>query len=140
MGLFNAFATKSFDISSKQIYLEYGSLLFDGEIVERAVKMDRDKLILTDSRIILILKCKGDKYEFVSVPYSNVRKFSILSKGVKEQNAALNIFLYGEDKPIRRVLNNCETVNEIYRFLGKHLSKVQTGFALLNEVKTLKLN
>jgi hypothetical protein len=139
MGLFDAFAAKSLDITSKQIYLEYGSLLFEGEIVMKAVKIDRDKLILTDSRLILVLQCRGDKYEFLSVPYSNVRKFSILSKGINELDATLNIHLYGENKPVTKAFRNCEYINEIYKLLGKYISKVQKNPAVLNEVKTLTL-
>jgi hypothetical protein len=138
MGLFNVYTNQPCEITAKQIYFEYGSILAEGEEIEKAIKVDKEKFIFTNYRILLVLFCKGEKYEFLSVPYSSIRKFSKVSKDVKDLNAELNIYLIHEDKPIKKTLKDCEVINDIYKLLGTYTLKV--NIPRVNELQSLKLN
>ncbi|MBC7914507.1 MAG: PH domain-containing protein [Pyrinomonadaceae bacterium] len=138
MGLFNVSTNQPVEITAKQIYLEYGSILAEREEIEKAIKVDKEKFIFTNYRLILVLLYKGDKYEFLSVPYSSIRKFSKVSKEVKDLNAELNIYLIHEDKPIKKILKNCEFINDVYKLLSKYMYKL--NIPVEKELQSLKLN
>lgn len=120
MGLFNGFLSHPTEVSLKQISLEYGLILVEGEFVEKAYKVAADKFILTNKRLILICQTKNSRIEYTTVPYSSIRKFSKESKGLLDEDADLKIWLKDETVPIRKEFKSCSGINEIYQILSKY--------------------
>lgn len=120
MGLFNGFLSHPTEVSLKQISLEYGLILVEGEFVEKAYKLASDKFILTNKRLILICQTKNSRVEYTTVPYSSIRKFSKESKSLLDEDADLKIWLKGETVPIRKEFKSCSGINEIYQILSKY--------------------
>ena len=120
MGLFNGFLSHPSEVSLKQVSLEYGLILVGGEFVEKAYKIGRDKFILTNRRLMLILTGKSGKLEHVTIPYSSIRKFSKESKDMLDADAELKIWLIDESVPIRKEFKDCTGINEVYQILSKY--------------------
>ena len=120
MGLFNGFLSHPSEVSLKQVSLEYGLILVGGEFVEKAYKIGRDKFILTNRRLMLILTGKSGKLEHVTIPYSSIRKFSKESKDMLDADAELKIWLIDESVPIRKEFKDCKGINEVYQILSKY--------------------
>lgn len=121
MGIFNGFLSHPAEVSLKQISLEYGLILVDDEYVEKAYKVNRDKFILTNKRVLLIVPCKSDKMEYMSIPYSSIRKFSKEGTDIMDKNAKLKIWLRDETLPIIKEFKNCDGINGIYQILSKYV-------------------
>ena len=121
MGIFNGFLSQPSEVSLKQISLEYGSVLIDGEYVEKAYKVRRDSFILTNKRILLINKQgRSSKAEYLTIPYSSIRKFSKNCVDTESNDAELKIWLKDEELPLKKEFKNCDGINEIYRILSKY--------------------
>jgi hypothetical protein len=121
MGIFNGFLSHPAEVSLKQISLEYGLILVDDEFVEKAYKVNRDKFILTNKRLLLIVPCKSDRMEYISIPYSSIRKFSKEGTDIMDKDAKLKIWLKDEPLPIIKEFKNCDGINEIYQILGRYV-------------------
>lgn len=121
MGIFNGFLSHPSEVSLKQVSLEYGVILIDGEYVEKAYKVSSDKIIFTNKRLLLINKhARGSKKEYITVPYSSIRKFSKESIGELNEDSVLKIWLKDEPLPIKKEFKNFNGVNEIYQILSKY--------------------
>jgi hypothetical protein len=121
MGVFNSFLSHPSEVSLKQISMEYGIILVDGEFVEKAYKVGKDKFILTNKRLMLILQARSSKLEYLTIPYCSIHKFSKESKGMLDADAELKIWLKGESVPIKKEFKSSEGVNEIYQLLSKYI-------------------
>lgn len=120
MGMLNGFLSHPLEVSLKQISLEYGLMLIENEYVEKAYKLDRDKFILTNKRLLCICQTRNSKIEYTTIPYSSIRKFSKESKGLSDLDAELKIWLKGEKDPIKKEFKNCDSVNVMYQILSKY--------------------
>lgn len=120
MGLFNGFLNHPTEVSLKQVSLEYGLILIDGEFVEKGYKVGKEKIILTNKRLMIISQARGDKQEFTTIPYNSIRKFSKECKGISDTDGELKIWLKEEAVPIKKEFKNCNGVNEIYQILSKY--------------------
>jgi hypothetical protein len=137
MGLFNTFANQNFELTPKQIVLEYGNIFIEGEIVQKAVKLNFDKWVFTNYRLLLILACKGARFELVTIPYSSIRKFSLIKSISDNSTSELNIYLRHEEKAIRKEFKSADIVNELYRLLTKYISNVS---GIINEIPMVKIH
>jgi hypothetical protein len=120
MGLFNGFLSHPTEVSLKQVSLEYGLILVEGEFIEKGYKVGKDKFIFTNRRLMIITQTKGEKQEYTTIPYSSIRKFSKECKGLSDTDGELKIWIKEETVPIRKEFRNCNGVNEIYQILSKY--------------------
>ena len=95
-------------------------ILVDGEVIQSAYKSIRDKLAITNKRIITIDKqgLTGKKIEYLSIPFNKVTSFSLETAGTFDLDAELKVwvsglgkfelqFVKGTDiKPIAKMLSN----------------------------------
>lgn len=121
MGLFNGFLSHPAEVSLKQISLEYGSILIEDEYVEKAYKVSKDKFILTNKRVLIITHGKGNRLEYMTIPYSSIRKFSKEGMDSMDTDAELKIWLKDEALPIKKEFMDCDGLNEIYQILSKYI-------------------
>lgn len=125
MGLFNAILGNASEASQQQVEKEFRPLLIDGEEIEGAFKVIRDMFVFTNKRIILAEKqLVGTKVDYLSIPYSSVKKFSKESAGIMDLDAELKIWLNYEDEPIKKQFGKSgDNINQVYNILSMHVLK-----------------
>ncbi|SEG51896.1 PH domain-containing protein [Flavobacterium urumqiense] len=125
MGLFNAILGNASEVNIENISREFEPILIDGEIIEKAYKLIRDMFIFTNKRLILVEKqLVGTKVDYMSIPYSSIKKFSKESAGILDMDAELKIWLNSESTPISKQFGKGNNnINEVYKILSQHILK-----------------
>lgn len=75
----------------------YDFMLIDGEYVEKSYKSVRDRLIITNKRILSIdiQGMLGSKKEYMIIPYSKISTFSCESAGTFDIDSEFKIWVSG---------------------------------------------
>jgi hypothetical protein len=125
MGIFNAILGNASEVTIENVSKEFESILIDGEIIEKAYKVIKDMFIFTNRRLILVEKqLVGTKVDYMSIPYSSIKKFSKESAGILDMDAELKIWLNHEEKPISKQFGKGgNNINEVYKILSQHILK-----------------
>jgi len=125
MGIFNAILGNASEVNIENISKEFSPILIDGEIIEKAYKLIRDMFIFTNRRLILVEKqLVGTKVEYLSIPYTNVIKFSKESAGILDLDAELKIWIKDQEIPIKKQFGKGgDNINEVYKILSQHILK-----------------
>lgn len=125
MGLFNAILGNASEVNIENISNEFEPILIDGEIIEKAYKLIRDMFIFTNKRLILVEKqLVGSKVDYMSIPYSSIKKFSKESAGILDMDAELKIWLNNDNNPIiKQFGKGSNNINEVYKILSLHTLK-----------------
>ena len=125
MGIFNAILGNASEVNLDNVAKEFEPMLIDGESIEKAYKVIRDMFIFTNKRLILVEKqLVGTKVDYMSIPYTNVIKFSKESAGILDLDAELKIWIKDEALPIKKQFGKSgDNINEVYRILSKHILK-----------------
>jgi len=125
MGLFNAILGNASEVDIENVSKEFEPILIPGESIEKAFKMIKDMFIFTNKRLILVEKqLVGSKVDYLSIPYTNIQKFSKESAGILDLDAELKIWLKSEDQPIKKQFGKGgNNINEVYRILSQHILK-----------------
>jgi hypothetical protein len=123
MGLISALMGHASEVSIEKIASEFHPILVDGEQIEMAFKLVRDLFVFTNKRLILVDKqgLTGSKTEYLTIPYSSIRKFSKESAGMLDLEAELKIWITGEEQPIKKEFKRDQNINEVYRILGHYI-------------------
>ncbi len=97
-------------------------LLVENEKVDFAFSSIRDKLVLTNKRIISVnvQGITGKKVDFSSIPYSNIQAFSIESAGTLDLDAELDITISGLGT-IRFELAANTNIKEIGKYIANFI-------------------
>jgi hypothetical protein len=125
MGLFNAILGNASEVSIESLSKEFEPLLIQGETIEKGYKVIKDMFVFTNKRLILVEKqLVGSKVDYLSIPYSSIKKFSKESAGILDMDAELKIYLTGEDMPISKQFGKGgNNINEVYQILSQHILK-----------------
>ena len=125
MGLFNAILGNASEVNIENVSNEFEPILIDGEKIEKAYKLIRDMFIFTNKRLILVEKqLVGSKVDYMSIPYSSIKKFSKESAGILDLDAELKIWLNNDNTPIvKQFGKGGNNINEVYKILSQHLLK-----------------
>lgn len=125
MGIFNAILGNASEVTIENVSKEFESILIDGELIEKAYKLIKDMFIFTNKRLILVEKqLVGTKVDYMSIPYSSIKKFSKESAGILDMDAELKIWLNNEATPISKQFGKGgNNINEVYKILSQHILK-----------------
>ena len=125
MGIFNAILGNASEANQNDVEKEFRPLLIDGEEIEGAFKLIRDMFVFTNKRLILAEKqLVGNKVDYLSIPYSSIKKFSKESAGIMDLDAELKIWLSHEDVPIKKQFGKSgDNINQVYRILSTYVLK-----------------
>ncbi|GEP50767.1 hypothetical protein FNO01nite_14390 [Flavobacterium noncentrifugens] len=125
MGIFNAILGNASEVNLDNVAKEFEPMLIDGESIEKAYKVIRDMFIFTNKRLILVEKqLVGTKVDYMSIPYTNVIKFSKESAGILDLDAELKIWIKDQELPIKKQFGKGgDNINEVYRILSQHILK-----------------
>lgn len=111
------------EVSGQKLDTLVGSVLVDGERVEKAFQLIRDIFIFTNKRLILIDKqgVTGKKMEFVSVPYTKVTKFSMETAGTFDLDAELKVWVGSDPTPLSIDVRKTVDIREVYAALSHYV-------------------
>ena len=125
MGLFNAILGNASEVNIQDLAKEFEPILIDGEAIEKAYKLIKDMFIFTNKRLILVEKqLVGTKVDYMSIPYTNIIKFSKESAGILDLDAELKIWVKDLELPIKKQFGKGgNNINEVYRILSQHILK-----------------
>lgn len=125
MGLFNAILGNASEANQQDVEREFAPLLIAGEEIEGAFKVIRDMFVFTNKRLILAEKqLVGTKVDYLSIPYSSIKKFSKESAGIMDMDAELKIWLSHEDEPIKKQFGKSgDNINQVYKILSTYVLK-----------------
>jgi len=125
MGILNTILGNASEVIVEDIAKEFQPILIDGEVIEKAFKLIRDMFIFTNKRLILVEKqLVGSKAEYLTVPYTNIIKFSKESAGFLDLDAELKIWIKDESLPIKKQFGKGgNNINEVYKILSQHILK-----------------
>lgn len=115
MGLMNTIFGNVSEMDAEVLQKEYGPLLCEGEIIERAYKLIRDKWVFTNKRLIIqdIQGVTGKKRDYHSIPYHSVVQFSIETAGTLDADAEMKIWVKGCDEPLEQKFGRNFNIMEI---------------------------
>ena len=110
-------------METKKLHTDYGQLLVDGEIIEIGFVVARDTLLFTNKRFILvdIQGISGRQIEYLSVPYSNITKFSVQTGSSFDLNAELKLWIGNDTMPLEKKFSADVNIYEVQKVLAGHI-------------------
>jgi hypothetical protein len=126
MGLLNAILGNASEVSIDNVSKEFEPILINGENIEKAYKLIKDMFIFTNKRLILVEKqLVGTKVDYLSIPYSSIKKFSKESAGIIDLDADLKIWLTNDVNPtiVKQFGKGGNNINEVYKILSQYTLK-----------------
>ena len=123
MGIINAILGNASSIDVAALEKEYAPMLCDGEQIEQAFVVIRDKWIFTNKRLILqdIQGVTGSKRSYRSIPYGSINMFSVETAGTFDTDSEMKIWVKGLDEPIKQNFGRKADVKGIQRALASYV-------------------
>lgn len=123
MGLFNAILGNASEMKEQDIQREFAPLLCEGEVMECAYKLMRDKWAFTNRRLIVVdvQGVTGNKKEYLSIPYRSIERFSVETAGTFDMDAEVKLWVRGMEEPIVQHLSRGINVAAVQRMLAQHV-------------------
>lgn len=123
MGLFNALLGNVSEMDANALKNEYQPLLCEGEKIEKAYKLIRDKWVFTNKRLIIqdTQGVMGKKKEYYSIPYRSIERFSVETAGTFDMDAEIKIWVRGCDEPLEQQFGRESNVAEVQRVLAQYV-------------------
>ncbi len=123
MGIFTGTVKNTGSSEAKKFSSDYGQLLMDGEIIEVGFVVVRDTFLFTNKRLILvdIQGISGRQIEYLSIPYSNISKFSVQTGESFDLNAELKIWIGSDTIPLEKKFNKDTNIYEVQKVLASHV-------------------
>ncbi len=125
MGIIDGLMGNASETDIEDIKEKYQKLLAPGETIEQAYSLIRDKILLTNIRMILINKqgVTGKKTEYHSIPYGKITHFSIETAGNLDMDAELRIWVAGMgNTAIEKTFGKDQDVFKVQSVLAKHVA------------------
>ena len=106
MGLLSNLLGNATEIDPKELEKEFSPVLFEGEQIESAFKIFRDKWIFTGKRLIMlnVQGVTGSKREYHTIPYKAISQFSVETAGSFDTDSEIKIWVSGIATPYRKEL------------------------------------
>lgn len=123
MGIMNTIFGNVSEMDIASLQKEFGALLCEGERIERAYKLIRDKWVFTNKRLIIqdVQGVTGKKREYLSVPYRSIERFSIETAGTFDMDAEMKIWIRGCEEPLEQNFGKDSNIIEIQRVLAQYV-------------------
>lgn len=124
MSLLDSILGNAGEVDLKNLKKELGELIIDEEKIESGYKIFRDYFVFTNKRLILVDKqgVTGKKVEYHSIPYKNIRHFSIESAGTFDRDAELKLWIAGNSNSLEKKLGKKSSdIIKIQRTLAKYI-------------------
>ena len=117
MGIMNTIFGNVSEMDIASLQKEFGALLCEGERIERAYKLIRDKWVFIQD----VQGVTGKKREYLSVPYRSIERFSIETAGTFDMDAEMKIWIRGCEEPLEQNFGKDSNIIEIQRVLAQYV-------------------
>ncbi|RPF58360.1 PH domain-containing protein [Abyssicoccus albus] len=123
MGLFDQLMGNSSEQNPEDVQAEFDEYLLDDEIVEKSYILLRDLFVFTNKRILVIDKqgFSGKKIEFITIPYKNIRAFSVENAGTFDVEAELKLYVAGMPAPLLKTFDKNTNIKGLQQTISKHV-------------------
>ena len=125
MGFFDNILGNATEVKLSEIQNEFASILVEGETLETAFKIFRDKWVFTNKRLIMqnTQGITGAKREYHSIPYKSITHFSIETAGTFDDDCEMKLWIKGMHEPLKKEFKRNVDVKALQRMLAKHILK-----------------
>ena len=126
MGFLDGIIGNASEMEEDKLQDELKEILIEGENIESGYNILRDYFVFTNKRLILVDKqgVTGNKKEYHSIPYKNIRHFSIESAGTFDRDSELKLWIAGIANPIEKKFGKkSSNIFEVQQALAKHILK-----------------
>lgn len=123
MSLFDKLMGNATEVKVEDLTNEFGPILIDGEEIESAFVVWRDKWVFTNKRLILldIQGLTGSKREYMTIPYRSVDRYSIETAGTLDDDCEMKIWIKGMHEPLVKEFKRNTDIKGLQRALSKHV-------------------
>jgi hypothetical protein len=125
MSLLNNLFGNATEVDVEELRKEFGEILVDGEEIEAAFRIFRDKWVFTNKRLIMlnVQGVTGSKREYRSIPYRSIDQFSVETGGTFDDDCEMKLWIKGMHEPLKKEFKRNVDVKALQRMLAKHILK-----------------
>ena len=125
MSLLNNLLGNATEVDIEELRKEFGEILINGEDIEAAFRIFRDKWVFTNMRLIMldVQGVTGSKREYRSVPYHSINQFSVETGGTFDDDCEMKLWIRGMHEPLKKEFKRNIDVKALQRMLAKHSLK-----------------
>lgn len=125
MSLLNHLFGNATEVDINELKNEFSEILIDGEDIEVAFRIFRDKWIFTNKRLIMldIQGVTGSKREYRSIPYHSIDQFSVETSGTFDDDCEMKLWVKGMAEPLKKEFKRNVDVRLLQRMLAKYILK-----------------
>ena len=118
------------EVNLEALQKDFGPVLCEGERIEKAYKLIRDKWVFTNKRLIIQdvqgltgkkKELTGKKKDYMSIPYRSVERFSVETAGTFDTDAEMKIWIRGKAEPLEQKFGTDSNVVEIQKMLAQYI-------------------
>lgn len=113
------------EIHPGELENEFSAIICEGERIEAAFKIFRDKWIFTNRRLIMldVQGLTGSKKEYHSLPYKSITHFLVETAGSFDLDCELQLWVSGHHQPFKKNLKKGIDVVTLQRTLAVYVCK-----------------
>lgn len=110
-------------VNLEELQTEYANILIDGEQLENAFRIFRDKWVFTNKRLIMedVQGVTGKKRDYHSIPYGSITHFSVETAGTFDDDCEMKLWVKGIPHPLTKEFKHDTDILGIQRALAKHI-------------------
>ncbi len=125
MSILNNLFGNATEVDVEELRKEFGEILIDGEEIEVAFRIFRDKWVFTNKRLIMldVQGVTGSKREYRSIPYHSIDQFSVETGGTFDDDCEMKLWIKGMHEPLKKEFKRNVDVKALQRMLAKHILK-----------------
>lgn len=125
MGLFSSLMGNASEIDANELQKDFTHVLFEGEQIQSAFKIFRDKWVFTNKRLIMVdvQGMTGSKKEYHSVPYKSITHFLVETAGTFDADCEIQIWISGAATPFKKELKKGIDVISLQKTLAGFICK-----------------
>ena len=125
MSILNNLFGNATEVDIEELRKEFGEILIDGEEIEAAFRIFRDKWVFTNKRLIMldVQGVTGSKREYRSIPYHSIDQFSVETGGAFDDDCEMKLWIKGMHEPLKKEFKRNVDVKALQRMLAKHILK-----------------
>jgi hypothetical protein len=125
MSLLNNLFGNATEVDIEELRKEFGEILINGEEIETAFRIFRDKWVFTNKRLIMlnVQGVTGSKREYRSIPYRSIDQFSVETGGTFDDDCEMKLWIKGMHEPLKKEFKRNIDVKALQRMLAKHILK-----------------
>ncbi|MFN6036827.1 MAG: PH domain-containing protein [Bacteroidota bacterium] len=125
MGLLSSLMGNASEVNPKELENEFSNVLTEGESIEAAFKIFRDKWVFTNKRLIMqdVQGMTGSKKEYHTIPYKSITHFLVETAGTFDGDCEIEIWISGSPQSFKKELKKGIDVIGLQKTLATYICK-----------------